>query len=153
MIINLKFNNKLCYAKILGIILAQHLEHHYLDNKKPEAIVPAPLHPSRLTERGYNQALELARIISRNLNIPINNELIGKIKKTAPQMSLSSKQRQLNLKNAFAIKKQSNYDHIAIIDDVITTGSTISELCRAITKYHNCTIDVWCCAKASKTCQ
>ena len=145
----LKFANKLIYAKILGELMATKLAKHYQQTEPPKIIIPVPLHKKRLRERGYNQALELARPIAKNLHIPIDCDSSIRSKYTAAQSLIPAKQRQKNMHNAFAIKKIFSAQHIAIIDDVITTGNTIKELSKTLYQCNIKKIDIWCCAKTS----
>ncbi len=145
----LKFANKLIYAKILGELMADRLVDCYKSESLPEVIVPVPLHKHRLRERGYNQALELARPIAKQLNIPIDFNSCVRIKHTEAQSLIPAKQRQKNVKNAFEVSKNFSAQHVAIIDDVITTGSTIKELSNVLLQSGVSRIDLWCCAKTN----
>jgi len=149
LIIDLKFKNNLVSAKILGELLGKYLYEYYQDKTKPEVIVPVPLHASRLRERGYNQALELARPVAKKLNIPIDRLSITRVKSTLPQMGLSAKKRRNNIKRAFNANDKFRYRHVALVDDVITTGNTIFELCRLLKTSGVKKVDMWCPAKAN----
>lgn len=99
-----------------------------------EALVPVPVHSSRLRERGYNQAEEMAKGLSRMLNVPVDTGLIGRVRKTLPQKELDEKERLSNLQNAFGPlleAEEVKYRRVAIVDDIYTTGSTI-EACTLI---------------------
>ena len=146
LIIEMKFKRKLINAKIFGDLLANHLCNHYKQHKKPQMIIPVPLHYLRLRERGYNQALELAKQVKKRLKIPIDKANIIRIKNTEPQTLLNAKKRKNNLKHAFKVIKSLPYKHVAIIDDVITTGNTIKELCKSLQQEGIAKIDIWCCA-------
>ena len=148
LIINLKFRNNLIGARILGELLANHLHDQYQNKSKPEIIIPVPLYSARLRERGYNQALELSRPISKKLNIPIDKFSVKRVKNTAAQVTLSAKERQQNIKQAFSVDKKFKYNYAAIIDDVITTGNTVNELCKVLYGAGVSRIDIWCCAKS-----
>lgn len=148
MIMKIKFGNNLVGAKILGEIFSDHLEIQYKNQDKPEIIIPVPLHPRRLYERGYNQALELARPLSKKLQMPIKTSLIKRIKFTSPQAQLNAKERIKNVKNSFWVEKDCNFHHVAIVEDVITTGNTVFELCRVLFAAGVKKIDIWCVAKS-----
>ena len=148
LLLSLKFNNRLVNAKILGELLASHLYAQYQAKDKPEIIIPVPLHPQRLRERGYNQALELARPIAKRLKIKIDKSKVVRVKNTLAQALLPAKKRERNIKQAFSIMKKRSYKHVAIIDDVITTGNTVAELGKMLYWDGANKIDVWCCAKA-----
>jgi len=149
-IMALKFNKKLIYAKILTDLLIPKLIKHYNINQSiPELIIPVPLHKKRLRERGYNQALEIARPIAKKLNLPIDFRSCRRIKPTKPQTFISSSERDKNLIGAFTVNNQFRAKHIAIIDDVMTTGNTVKELSKILHKNGAQTIDIWCCARTS----
>lgn len=146
LITGLKFHDKLIYANLLGRLFGAKLQQEY-SHTKPEAIIPVPLHPLRLQERGFNQALELARPIAKILGVKIDYNYCKRIKYTEPQSNLSANKRINNTKKSFAVPKKAAYQHVAILDDVITTGSTMQELCKTIRKAGVKKIDVWCLAK------
>jgi ComF family protein len=148
LILGLKFSNRLINAKVLGELLANYLADQYRIQAKPEIIIPVPLHSARLRERGYNQAFELARPIAKKLKIPIDKTNVVRIKNTAAQALLPAKERAQNIKRAFSVTKMKKYKHVAIIDDVITTGNTIIELSKTLHQAGVEKIDIWCCAKA-----
>jgi len=148
LISNLKFGNNLIGAKILGELLSNHLYAQYQNKNKPEVIIPVPLHIDRLRERGYNQALEISRPIAKKLNIPIDRFGIKRIKNTLPQAKLTVKERESNIKKAFSIADDFYYNHVAVVDDVITTGNTIIALCKILGVMGIKRIDVWCLAKS-----
>lgn len=143
-----KFHNQLVYAQVLGLLMAKQLQKFYADCEKPEIIIPVPLHRRRLQERGYNQALELARPIAKRLNIPVDTKICRRIINTEPQIALPASDRKNNLRQAFSMQASRRYRSVAIIDDVMTTGSTVAELCRTIKQTGVNRVDVWCCAHA-----
>ena len=146
LITDLKFHQRLVVARILGQLLGSHLERLHVD--KPEVIIPVPLHPGRLRERGYNQSLEIARFVARQLNLPIDIKLCQRQRHTSPQSGLSAKERQKNVKQAFALSGPCNYKHIAIVDDVITTGHTVRALSQLFKHNGVKKIQVWSVARA-----
>jgi ComF family protein len=119
----------------------------YHNQPLPSLIIPVPLHPKRLRERGFNQALEIAKPISKKLKIPIDKKSCYRIRHTAAQSGLSQSDRLKNLANAFEMKKPLIAKHIALIDDVMTTGQTLMELANLLYKNGVEKIDIWCCAK------
>ena len=141
----LKFNRQLHYARSLTHILNEKVKRHYTNSPYPQAIVAIPLHPKRLLERGFNQSEVIAKHLSKSLAIPKANALT-RIKDTPHQIGLSEKQRRKNLTNAFYLA-QTLPPHIALIDDVVTTGSTITEAAKLCLKQGVKKIDVWCLAK------
>lgn len=148
LIIKLKFGGALSHAQTLGQLMAKKIRGEwYLNQALPDIIIPVPLHAKRLRERGFNQALEIARPISAQLNIPIDTKGVKRIRHTAAQSGLTAKERKQNIKNAFNVNGSYADLHIAIIDDVVTTGQTMRELCQTL-KNNGCKrIDVWCCAR------
>lgn len=144
----LKFSGQLKYAKILNQLFINYIKsnNQYLQHL-PECIIPVPLHPSRLKERGFNQALELCRNVAKYFAIPILPNICQRIRATTSQSLIAAKERQNNMKNAFVITQEFNAKHIAIIDDVVTTGSTIAEISKLFKSHGVKQIDIWCYAK------
>jgi ComF family protein len=96
---------------------------------KPDALIPVPLHPSRMRDRGYNQAELIARRLSSLTGIPVRNDIVARSRKTAPQKLLGAEERRRNLKNAFKICQYDvKLETIVLIDDIYTTGSTVDEI-------------------------
>jgi ComF family protein len=113
----------------------------------PEALLPVPVHLGRLRERGYNQALELARPLARALGLPLLPHSLRRIRVTLPQMNLPEAARAANVRGAFAVV-QPPPAHVALVDDVLTTGATTGELARVL-KAAGCTrVEVWCACRA-----
>ena len=146
-IIALKFHGQLLYAKLLGELLAERLIEYYKNTAEPEIIIPIPLHTQRLKERGFNQALEIAKPIAKKLQLPLERYHCQRVKNTAAQTTLTAKERRHNVKQAFGVNKKLP-EHVAVIDDVITTGSTMTEFCKTLKKSGTIIIDVWCCARS-----
>lgn len=115
---------------------------------KPELIIPVPLHTSRYRERGYNQSLEIARTLSSRIAVPVDYRSCIRTHATQPQTELTAKERRRNMKRAFTLAKPVNASHVAILDDVATTGATVNELAKALRKAGVKRIDVWVCARA-----
>jgi ComF family protein len=151
LITGLKFGKQLLYAIPLGNLLANELVTRYSLKgiPLPECIIPMPLSSHRIKTRGYNQAMELARPIQKRLKIRIQYKYSKRVKNTAPQTLLSRQERQANVKRAFAVAGKFTYQHVAIVDDVVTTFSTLYELAKVLKKQGVRRIDVWCVAKAN----
>lgn len=115
----------------------------------PECLIPVPLHPARMKERGFNQSAELTKRLAKKLHIPSVLNLCSKEKHTPAQVKLDARQRQRNLENAFSCKP-SPYRHIAIIDDLLTTGSTVQALASVLKRKGVQRVDVWCCARTPR---
>lgn len=122
-----KYNNALYLSQTFGYLLAEEMMHFDID-----AIIPMPLHPTRLQERGFNQSLEIAKVIAKQLNLVIDAASCSKTKNTPPQASLPLKERLKNMKGAFNCKQSMAGKHIALIDDVMTTGASLNELAKTI---------------------
>ncbi|MDH5483675.1 MAG: ComF family protein [Gammaproteobacteria bacterium] len=148
MIHQLKFNGRLLYAKWLAELACKQLPQ--LD-EIPDCILPVPLHPSRLRARGFNQALELARPLARALSLPLDSRHCRRLIHTSPQTGMDAKQRRKNIRGAFSFENPAAYDYVVVFDDVITTGSTVSELARVIKREGVRRVDVWSLARADKS--
>lgn len=142
----LKFHQRLHLATLLGQLMAEGLKVR--GGPLPECLLPVPLHADRLRERGYNQALELARVISCHLGIAVDAELCRRHRSTAPQTSLDGDERRKNLRGAFVVRKGELPRHVAIIDDVVTTGTTVKELAKTLRRAGVEVVEVWACARA-----
>ena len=97
-----------------------------------DLIVPMPLHPKRLAERGFNQALEIARGLARHLGRPIEPRGVLRVKDTLPQTELPYEERAKNVRGAFLCRLDLSGASVAVLDDVMTTGATLNELARAL---------------------
>jgi ComF family protein len=150
MIAKLKFSGHLAYARILGTLLAQTLEADSHRYALPQALVPVPLHHKRWVERGFNQARELALVAHKTLKIPLFDQLCIRVKDTPAQSSLDKAHRKTNLRKAFRIQtlEPLALEHVAIIDDVVTTGSTVDALAALLKDAGVEQVDVWCIARA-----
>jgi len=150
LILDLKFKHSLVNARLLGELLAQKIQQDWYNKSPlPDVIIPVPLHAKRIKERGFNQSLEIARPIAKRLQIPIENAACQRVKFILAQATLAAKERQVNIKNAFAVTKNLDSYHVAILDDVMTTGQTIIEMANTLKKAGAKKIDVWCCARTS----
>ena len=141
----LKFHARYPCARLLGEMLADALE---TQEDKPELIIPVPLHRSRYRERGYNQTLEIARTLSRRLQIPVDFASCIRALATQPQTDLKGKDRRRNVRKAFALTRPMAASHVAILDDVVTTGATVNELAKLLRQAGVGRIEVWACARA-----
>jgi ComF family protein len=148
LITGLKFHERFIYGNLLSELLINKIQHEwYLQQPLPECIIPVPLHPYRLQERGFNQALVIARPLAKKLNIALDFKSCMRIRATDAQMQLPAQQRAKNMKQAFAVKQTLKSRHAAIIDDVVTTGHTVTELTLALRKAGVERIDIWSCAR------
>ena len=117
----------------------------------PDCLLPVPLHRTRQAKRGYNQAREIARVLSRVLPVPVDDRLARRHKPTAHQFELRPEQRTENVTGAFSLVKTVSYKNITIVDDILTTGATGHELARLLKRHGAQHVQVWCLARAAPT--
>lgn len=144
----LKFNHRLLVAQLLGNLLVERVLS--LEDALPDLIIPVPLHYQRLKERGFNQSIEIARPIVKRLGIPMLREGVVRSKATEEQSHLGAKQRRQNVRGAFQLQSRLAEKKVVIVDDVMTTGSTVNELARVLKQAGVTEVQVWVCARASK---
>jgi ComF family protein len=144
----LKFQARLAHARVLGRLLAEAVEAS--DSARPERLIPVPLHPSRLRERGFNQATEIARHTGRVLGIALDTGSVRRPKRTEAQMGLNARARRANVRGVFDVCDAARIQgrHVAVVDDVVTTGSTVEELARVLKRSGAARVDVWALARA-----
>ncbi|MBL4821518.1 MAG: ComF family protein [Gammaproteobacteria bacterium] len=118
----------------------------------PQQLIPIPLHPQRLRERGFNQALEIALTLSRFSGIAVNNSLVYRTRYTPSQSQLNAEDRSTNLKRAFKLKEPTtslNLKHLVIVDDVVTTMATGNAIAEVLKSAGVERVDFWAIARAS----
>ncbi len=142
----LKFHEKLAYSRLLGGMLAGAIEKNAAE--LPDCILPVPLNKKRLKQRGFNQSIELARPAANTFNISLNMHSIKRVRDTPSQTGLDKKQRRKNIRAAFEIVDPLSAQHVAIVDDVVTTTSTVNELARLLKRAGVRRVDVWSIARA-----
>ena len=139
-----KFHRDLAAGRLMAELMAGPLS----SAPRPDAIVPVPLHARRLRERGYDEALELARPLAARLALPLRADLLRRVQPTAPQSELDALQRQRNVARAFAVPPGSvPPGHVALLDDVMTTGATLHAAARALHAAGATRVDAWVCAR------
>jgi ComF family protein len=142
-----KFHGDLAAGRVLAGLLVDRAATDRL--ARPDALVAVPLHRARLRERGYNQALELARPLAGALGIPLCRDLLRRPKPTPPQTGLDAKARRANLRGAFTLADGVAVPaHIALFDDVMTTGATLREAARVLLRGGAVRVDAWALARA-----
>lgn len=130
---SLKYRNQITLARPLGRLLAKAFSESNGNIKfTPDLVVPVPLHASRMRTRGFNQALEIARPLARQLQAPLDAMLLQRIRKTPQQQGLSAIERRKNLREAFALSSRATALKILLVDDVMTTGETVRECSRIL---------------------
>jgi len=143
----LKFNGKLAAGRSLGILLAKAVA---ADDEAPQLLLPVPQHPVQLGQRGYNHAAELARQLSRALHIPWSTRYLQKVRATRPQHGLDRRERVGNLRGCFHYDEERGHHHVAVIDDVVTTASTASEIARTLKRSGVEKVQVWALARTPR---
>ena len=144
-----KFNGDLAIVRLLGELLADYLAAGRV--LKPDLLIAVPLHNARLRKRGFNQALELARPVARRLRLCVAPHTVCvRSKDTAVQSELDAVQRRRNLHAAFAIHQSLTGAHVAILDDVLTTGATTAALTLTLRQAGAASVQVWCLARAAR---
>jgi ComF family protein len=141
-----KYHGRLACGRVLGTVFARHVQAQ--GSELPERLVPVPLHAARHRERGFNQSSEIAHHVARALGIALDENLCRRVRATADQATLTAKERRQNLRGAFALERPPHARHIAILDDVLTTGSTADELARTLKRGGVARVSVWAVARA-----
>jgi ComF family protein len=128
------------FARALNAKIARHVDF----------VIPMPLGPIRLAERGFNQALEIARIVSRDRRTPLAATACRRVKESTPQAMLPWKERARNVRGAFVCDMDLRGARVAIVDDVMTTGATLNELARSVRKAGAAEVHGWVIARTDK---
>ena len=136
-------------GRVLTRLLAERLHAHRPACDWPKAIVPVPPHWQRSLMRGFNPAERIARQLGRALNLPVTAHALQRIRATPQQQGLSARERRRNLKGAFAVRDPLP-THIALVDDVVTTGSTAHTICALLRQHGVEQIELWCLARTPK---
>ena len=131
---------------ILGL-LTELMLHNFQVDQRPDYLIPLPLHPNRLRERGFNQAQEIARLFTKQLNIDLRGDALQRVRDTEHQARLSEKARHKNMRHAFLASPEVAGKHIALIDDVITTGASLDAASRALKKAGARRVEAWVLAR------
>ncbi len=147
LILGLKFNRRLSHARLLGEMFAAALAER--DAPLPDCIIPVPLHPLRLRERGFNQALELARPSARRFRVPLLIDGLRRMRHTTPQTQLDAARRHGNLRGAFVADRPLSGRRVALMDDVVTTASTVAECSRILRASGAVDIEIWAIGRAA----
>ncbi|WP_422449905.1 ComF family protein [Endozoicomonas sp. ALB091] len=149
-----KYQSRLELIKPMAASLAEWLLDYYLDDQWPEIILPVPLHRKRLRERGYDQTLLLTKALKKLLNVKdldIEQQLIKRTIHSVPQQSLDATARQKNIRNAFTLNGTPPWHHVALVDDVVTTGATVNEITRLLKKSGVKRVDIWSVARTPES--
>lgn len=138
-----KYGNALPIADLFGKLLSDNRSSSTL----PDLLIPMPLHPRRLQERGFNQAAEVARVLARQLSMPLDIHACKRVKFSAPQATLPLKQRVRNMHNAFVCERRFDGLKVALLDDVMTTGASLNALATAVKKAGAAMVECWVIAR------
>ncbi|WP_065259103.1 ComF family protein [Pseudomonas bananamidigenes] len=153
LITRFKHNAKWPFGNLMGEVFAQFLQHRFdEDLPRPDALLPVPLADKRLRQRGFNQAAMLAQWLGKRLDVPCEEHILRRIQDTDAQQALDAKARKRNLRNAFNLLPQTNVRgrHLALVDDVLTTGATAQALARLLVDAGATRVDVYCLARTPK---
>jgi ComF family protein len=142
----LKFASGRNLGRALGLILAKYLRSDF--DIEVDALIPIPLHKRRFRDRGYNQALEIARPVAASLRLPLRIAGVRRIVATKPLAELDAASRRRNVAGAFSITRNVNGLRIAIVDDVITTGSTANAVAGELLQAGAARVEAWAVARA-----
>jgi len=147
----LKYQGAIAHARLLGVLLAEAVRER--SEALPALLVPVPLHQARWRERGFNQAAAIARYAGHLLDVPVMRHGVVRVRDTPSQTALDVNARRRNVHGAFAVRAGRAFDrllaagHVAIVDDVITTGSTMNELQTVLLAAGVSRVDVWAVAR------
>ena len=139
----LKYHGRLAVAPVLGECLAQAAAAH----PQPDRLLAMPLHAARVRERGFNHATEIAREVAQQLGIPLDTASCRRIRDTPPQQGLKHDARRRNVRGAFTCSGGIEGQHIALIDDVMTTGTSLDELAATLKRAGAREVTCWVVAR------
>jgi len=142
----LKYGGQLALAGLF----AQALQRRIGRPAEVDLIVPLPLHPARLAERGFNQAAEIAKVLSRSCGIAMEAQLARRVRDTTPQTALPWRERASNIRRAFECERDLAGLRIAVVDDVMTTGATLDEFAHTLKKSRAAWVENWVVARTAR---
>jgi len=142
----MKYGGDIAAARVLGTLLGRRL--HAGHAVHVEALVPVPLHRAREAQRGFNQAIEIARFAAREVGLPVVSNVGRRWRDTTSQAGLDAGGRRENLRGAFDLVRPLRHRRLAIVDDVLTTGSTAEEFARVLKQAGAEWVEVWAVARA-----
>jgi ComF family protein len=141
----LKFKGERLYARVLGMLLAE--AQRMSGAPLPQLLIPVPLHSSRYRERGFNQAHQIARFVGKELKARVDVRILKRVVATKEQSSLSLAGRSRNVRGAFRAASLLKIQHVALVDDVLTTGNTAAEAAGALVKAGIEKVEIWAVAR------
>ncbi|MCD5995307.1 ComF family protein [Pseudomonas sp. CDFA 602] len=153
LITRFKHNGKWPMGRLMAELCGQFLQHRFDEGlSRPDCLVPVPLANRRLRERGYNQAAMLANWLGKKLELPVDEHHVRRSRETSAQQGLDAKARKRNLRDAFSLidAEWVRGKHLALIDDVLTTGSTAEVIASLLSRAGARRVDVYCLARTPK---
>lgn len=144
---SLKYRSNLAMARVLADFLSTRITSTVKPAELPDYIVPMPLHPKRLRERGFNQAVEIARRVSKSTRVPLFAHACQRVRDTPSQTELPWKEREKNIRGAFACNTDFLGKHVTILDDVMTTGTSLNELSKLLRDHGATRVSAWVVAR------
>lgn len=144
----LKYHRRLAVGRVLGALLARSVREFGL-HLDVDVMLPVPLHPERLAERGFNQSAEIARSAARVLGCRYQERVLRRERLTRPQVGLRPDERRANLADAFRATRDLRGLRVVIVDDVLTTGATACAVAAALLEAGAFSVDAWCVARAA----
>ncbi len=152
LIVSYKFSADLASGYALSRILARIMAQRWRNGRRPDVLLPVPLHVSRLRQRGFNQALEIAKVVSAESGVPLRARGLRKSRPTPPQTEMrNARERGANIRSSFELGRYDTIGkarRIALVDDVVTTMSTVAELARMLKQAGAEQVEVCCLARA-----
>lgn len=148
-----KYQENWPYGHLLSSLLAEHLSYYFDEGgQRPDLILAVPLAKRRQRQRGYNQAQMICDVLCKALHLDNPQQLLLRTRETISQQGLNAKARRENLHNAFYITepKHIKNQHIALVDDVLTTGTTCSIISALLLKLGAARVEVYCLARTGK---
>jgi len=156
-----KYKGDLQAGQALAVLLGRQIIERYTEKKFPDLLIPVPLHWRRRWRRGFNQsewlAFQVIRYWQRSAEataeqkaLEIANKVCRRVRFTPNQQGLTKHRRQINLSGAFEIRADLTNKSVALLDDVVTTGSTVSEISHLLTCAGVANIDIWCLCRTAK---
>lgn len=139
----MKYREQLALAHAFAARLTSRIDTQHL----PDCVIPMPLHPKKLRERGFNQSLLLAAAIARELNLELLPNACHRIRDTPSQSALPWKERKKNVRGAFRCDLDLSGKHVALVDDVLTTGASLNALTTAVRKQGASGVSAWVVAR------
>lgn len=145
MICELKYSARLAWARTAAGLIVDTIR--YRDEPLPDLLVPVPMTLRAVRRRGFQPSTTIARLIGKRLKIRTHESIVGKYRETKRQSTLTHRERESNISGVFEVWQQSVGRKIVLVDDVVTTGSTVAELARILKKTGAAQVRVWAFAR------